>query len=211
MTLVDRLEDILEEIDKKRLSTARKNRAIRKLLRVIEDVEDGDYIMRDDADLNQKSLKQLLFVSKSLKKGSKAAKAWGAKMRRLRGGGKKRKKSTRKGQRRKTARRAYEGIKRKTRKSYKRRKSSSGMKMPKVPSVIKKVALGVGAASLAGMAVGLIAPQFSGIARPIAALAAGGIPGVAGELLINQGLLGNITGMFGAGAGINETRLASGL
>jgi hypothetical protein len=52
MTLVDRLEDILEEIDKKRLSTARKNRAIRKLLRVIEDVEDGDYIMRDDADLN---------------------------------------------------------------------------------------------------------------------------------------------------------------
>ena len=123
----------------------------------------------------------------------------------------KRRKSTRKGQRRKTARRAYEGIKRKARKSYKRRKSSSGMKMPKVPSVIKKVAIGVGAASLAGMAVGLIAPQFSGIARPIAALAAGGIPGVAGELLINQGLLGNITGMFGGGAGINEQRLASGL
>ena len=111
----------------------------------------------------------------------------------------KRRKSTRKGQRRKTARRAYEGIKRKARKSYKRRKSSSGMKMPKIPSVIKKVAIGVGAASLAGMAVGIIAPQFSGIARPIAALAAGGIPGVAGELLINQGLLGNITGMFGGG------------
>ena len=146
-----------------------------------------------------------------MKKGSKAAKAWGAKMRRLRGGGTKRKKSTRKGQIRRTSRRAYEGIKRKTRKSYKRRESSSGMKMPKIPSVIKKVAIGVGAASLAGMAVGLIAPQFSGIARPIAALAAGGIPGVAGELLINQGLLGNITGMFGGGAGINETRLASGL
>jgi len=145
-----------------------------------------------------------------LKKGSKAAKAWGAKMRRLRGGGTKRKKSTRKGQRRKTARRAYEGIKRKA-KSYKRRKSSSGMKMPKIPSMIKKVAIGVGAASLAGMAVGLIAPQFSGIARPIAALAAGGLPGVAGELLINQGLLGNITGMFGGNGGINETRLASGL
>ena len=145
-----------------------------------------------------------------MKKGSKAAKAWGAKMRRLRGGGSKRKKSTRKGQRRKTARRAYEGIKRKTRKSYKRNKSSSGMKMPKVPKLLTKVAIGVGAASLAGMAVGLIAPQFSGIARPIAALAAGGIPGVAGELLINQGLLGNITGMFGGG-GINEQRLASGL
>ena len=149
-------------------------------------------------------------MSKLLKKGSKAAKAWGAKMRRLRGGDSKRKKSTRKGQVRKTraprARRAYKKLK-----SYKRRKSSSSMKMPKVPSVIKKVAIGVGAASLAGMAVGIIAPQFSGIARPIAALAAGGIPGVAGELLINQGLLGNITGMFGGGAGINEQRLASGL
>ena len=148
-------------------------------------------------------------MSKLLKKGSKAAKAWGAKMRRLRGGGTKRKKSTRKGQRRKTARRAYEGIKRKA-KSYKRRKSSSSMKLPKIPSVIKKVAIGVGAASLAGMAVGIIAPQFVGIARPIAALAAGGVAGVAGELLINQGLLGNITGMFG-GASINETRLAGGL
>jgi len=134
-----------------------------------------------------------------LKKGSKAAKAWGAKMRRLRGGGSKRKKSTRKGQRRKTARRAYEGIKRKTRKSYKRRKSSSSMKLPKIPSVIKKVAIGVGAASLAGMAVSIVAPQFVPIARPIAALAAGGIAGVAGELLINQGLLGNITGMLGGG------------
>jgi hypothetical protein len=76
-----------------------------------------------------------------LKKGSKAAKAWGAKMRRLRGGGKKRRKSTRRGQVRKTARRAYTGLKRKARKSYKRKKSSSSMKLPKVPSVIKKVAI----------------------------------------------------------------------
>ena len=152
-----------------------------------------------------------------MKKGSKAAKAWGAKMRRLRGSGTKRKKSTRKGQVRKTARRAYTGStiparlqKRKTRKSYKRNKSSSGMKMPKIPTVIKKVAVGVGAAALAGMAVSIIAPQFAGIARPIAALAAGGIPGVAGELLLNQGLLQNITGMFG-GASINDSRLAGGL
>jgi len=138
-------------------------------------------------------------MSKLLKKGSKAAKAWGAKMRRLRGSGTKRKKSTRKGQVRKTrapkARRAYMKLK-----SYKRKKSSSGMKMPKVPTVIKKVAIGVGAASLAAMAVSIVAPQFVGIARPIAALAAGGIPGVAGELLLNQGMLQNITGMFGGGA-----------
>jgi hypothetical protein len=138
-------------------------------------------------------------MSKSLKKGSKAAKAWGAKMRRLRGSGKKRRKSTRKGQRRKTARRAYTGIKRKARKSYKRRKSSSGMKFPRIlGGTGKKIAIGLGAA------------QFAGIAKPVAALAAGGIPGVAAELVLDQGLLGNITGMFGGG-GINETRLASGL
>ena len=130
-------------------------------------------------------------------------------MRRLRGGGKKRRKSTRKGQVRKTraprARRAYMKLK-----SYKRRKSSSGMKLPKIPSVLKKVALGLGAASLAGMAVSFIAPQFAPIVRPIAALAAGGVPGVAGELIIDQGLLGNVMGIFGGG-GINQQRLASGL
>ena len=149
-------------------------------------------------------------MSKSLKKGSKAAKAWGAKMRRLRGGGKKSRKSTRKGQRRKTARRAYEGLKRKTRKSYKRRKSSSSMKMPKMPSFVKKVAIGLGAATLASMAVGVFAPQYVPIPGPIAAYLGGGIPGVAGELIIDNNILGKLGGMFG-GASINDTRLAGGL
>jgi len=47
-----------------------------------------------------------------LRKGSKEAKAWGRKMKRLREG-----KSTRKGQVRKTARRAYKGLKKRTRRS----------------------------------------------------------------------------------------------
>ena len=146
-----------------------------------------------------------------MKKGSKAAKAWGAKMRRLRGGGSKRKKSTRKGQRRKTARRAYEGLKRKARKSYKRRKSSSGMKFPRIlGGAGKKIAIGLGAAQLAGLAVGMIAPQFAPIAKPVAALAAGGVPGVAAELILDQGILGNVMGIFNGG-GINQQRLASGL
>ena len=131
-----------------------------------------------------------------MKKGSKAAKAWGAKMRRLRGGGRKRRKSTRKGQRRKTARRAYEGLKGKTRKSYKRRKSSSGMKLPKFGGTLKKIAIGLGAASLASLAVGFVAPQYAGIARPIAAFMGGGVPGVAAELVLDQGLLGNLGGMI---------------
>jgi len=149
-------------------------------------------------------------VSKLLKKGSKAAKAWGAKMRRLRGGGSKRKKSTRKGQRRKTARRAYEGLKRKARKSYKRRKSSSGMKFPKLGGTAKKIAIGLGAAQIAGMAAALFVPQFAGIAKPAAALIAGGIPGIAAELVLDQGILGNVMGIFNGG-GINQQRLASGL
>ena len=84
-----------------------------------------------------------------------------------------------------------------------RKKSNTGLKLPKIPGFLKKIALGVGAASLAGLAVGFIAPQFAPIARPVAALAAGGIPGVAGELLLNQGLLQNITGMFGGAIGAN--------
>ena len=61
-----------------------------------------------------------------MKKGSKAAKAWGAKMKRLRNGKKtktkkRRKRSTRKGGVRKTARRAYVGLK----KRPKRRKKNA--------------------------------------------------------------------------------------
>lgn len=60
-----------------------------------------------------------------MKKGSKAAKAWGAKMKRLRNGKKtktkKRKRSSRKYSVRKTARRAYVGLKKRT----KRRKKTT--------------------------------------------------------------------------------------
>jgi hypothetical protein len=130
-------------------------------------------------------------------------------------------KNTTKGMVRKTrakGRLAYEKVKKKSkrkssnskRKSNKPRRKSNSMKLPKMPSVVKKVAIGLGAASLAGLAVGIVAPQFTPIVRPIAALAAGGIPGVAGELILDQGLLGNVMGMFNGG-GINQQRLASGL
>ena len=91
-----------------------------------------------------------------------------------------------------------------------RKKSNNGLKLPKLPNFIKKAAIGVGAATLAGMAVGIIAPQFAGIAKPAAALIAGGIPGIAAELIVDQGILGNVMGIFGGG-GINQQRLVSGL
>ena len=91
-----------------------------------------------------------------------------------------------------------------------RKKSNSGLKLPKFPSILKKAAVGLGAATLAGMAVAIIAPQFAGIAKPAAALIAGGIPGIAAELIVDQGILGNIMGTFGGG-GINQQRLVTGL
>ena len=64
-----------------------------------------------------------------------------------------------------------------------------------------KVALGMGAASLAGYAVGMFAPQFSAFARPVAAYVAAGPVGLIADLAINQGLLQNITGALGFGGG----------
>ena len=139
-----------------------------------------------------------------MKKGSKAAKAWGAKMRRLRGG--KRKTTTRK---RRTTRKGMLTLKRKRaysskRKSNKPRKRSSSVKKgwtSKLKSgTLGKVLLGLGAAQAAALAVGMVAPQYMPIAKPIAALAAGGIPGVAAELVLDLGILGNVLGMFGGQA-----------
>ena len=120
---------------------------------------------------------------------------------------------------RKAGRLAYEKTKKKVKrkssnsqhKSNKpRKKSDSILKLPKLPKIVTKIAVGLGAATIASMVVGIFAPQLVPIAKPVAALVAGGIPGVAAELVIDQGLLGNVMGIFNGG-GINETRLASGL
>ena len=130
---------------------------------------------------------------------------------------KKRKSSTKKGGARKYIRKAFEKSKQlrtkvKRKKANKpRKRSDNSLKLPKIPRVLEKVAIGLGAATLATMVVGIFAPQFVPIAKPVAALVAGGIPGVAAELIIDQGILGQITGFLGGGGGINAPRLASGL
>jgi len=119
---------------------------------------------------------------------------------------------------RKAGRLAYEKTKRKIKrktsqpkaKSYKRKKSTSSMKMPTIPTWLKKVFLGVGAAGVATVTVGTIAPQYVPIVRPAAAVIAGGWQGLIAELVLNSGILDRITGMFNGG-GINQTRLAGGL
>jgi len=130
---------------------------------------------------------------------------------------KKKKSSTKKGGARKYIRKAYEKSKQlrskvKPKKANKARKNTSNsLKLPKIPGVVKKIAIGLGAATLATIVVSIFAPQLVPIAKPVAALVAGGIPGVAAELVIDQGILGQITGFLGGGGGINAPRLASGL
>ncbi len=133
----------------------------------------------------------------------------------------KRKRSTRKGQVRKTARRAYEGIRKK---SKSKRKSSSSNRRTPIRSMAKrrrssmrsvgskfsnvltsglvgKAVTGIGAAALVGTVMNRILPgsPITGIAQPIAAYAAGGAVGAITSVLLNGGL-GSITGFLGGPA-----------
>jgi len=145
-----------------------------------------------------------------LKKGSKAAKAWGAKMRRLRGRVRRtttrRRRTTRKGMLTLRRKKAYSPKRKsnKPRKSPRRSMAKKSWSSKFKTGTIGKVLMGLGAAQAAALAVGIIAPQYIGIAKPVAALAAGGIPGVAAELVIDQGLLGNVMGMFGGGGTVQN-------
>jgi len=101
-----------------------------------------------------------------------------------------RKRSTRKGGVRKTARRAYMGIRKTTRKRRKsatikrrkpRRNMRKGLKSITSGSTVKKVALGLGGAAMASAVVAAVAPQFSRVAAPAGAYFLGGIEGVIGN------------------------------
>ena len=64
-----------------------------------------------------------------------------------------------------------------------------------------KVALGIGAGTLAGYAISMVAPQFATIAKPAAAFIAAGPIGLVSELVIDQGILGNLGGFLGFNGG----------
>ena len=123
-----------------------------------------------------------------MRKGSAAAKAWGRKMKALRNKPKSKKSSTKKGGRRKTARRAYTGLKRKANKVKRRSKSVKGLKSLTSSSTLKKVALGVGGAAIASAAIGMIAPnsQFGRYAAPAGAYLMGGIEGIIGSMALSM-------------------------
>ena len=123
-----------------------------------------------------------------MKKGSAAAKAWGRKMKALRNKPKRKKSSTKKYGKRKTARRAYTGLKRKANKVKRRSKSVKGLKSITSSSTLKKVALGVGGAAIATAAIGMIAPQSSigRYAAPAGAYLMGGIEGIIGSMALSM-------------------------
>ena len=67
--------------------------------------------------------------------------------------------------------------------------------------LLKKAMIGIGAATLAGTVVNMVAPQFAPIAKPIAAFATGGVVGAAASLILSPDGLGSITGLFGGSTG----------
>lgn len=97
----------------------------------------------------------------------------------------------------KTTKRKSMARRRSTRKVYRKSKSSFGSFLK--GGLIGKAVAGVGAATLAGLVIGQVAPQFSGIARPLAAFAAGGPVGAVTSVMLDGGL-GSIGSMFGLGA-----------
>lgn len=83
------------------------------------------------------------------------------------------------------------------------RARSAGSKVFGSP-LLKKAMIGIGAATLAGTVVSMVAPQFASIAKPIAAFATGGVVGAAASLILSPDGLGSITGLFG-GMGSTQT------
>jgi len=68
--------------------------------------------------------------------------------------------------------------------------------------LVGKVVMGIGAGTVAGIALNAIAPQFSGIGKVGAAFLAGGPIGGVAQLLLGGGL-GNLGGIFGGSVGGN--------
>jgi len=137
-----------------------------------------------------------------LKKGSKAAKAWGAKMKRARGKTKsttKKRKTTKKNTptKRKSAKRNGKGTKNNKKQVAKRPMAKRGIGSIVSSGIVKKVALGLGGAALATALISIVAPNSSigKFAAPAGAFALGGIEGVIGSFALNMvsGRQGNNT------------------
>jgi len=87
-----------------------------------------------------------------------------------------------------------------------RRSSSIGSKIPFVNNpTVKKVATGIGLATIGTAVIGIVAPSIAAnpIIKPALAFLGGGIPGVIGQVVVQGGIggLSNILGGNGNGGG----------
>jgi len=91
-------------------------------------------------------------------------------------------------------------------------KRSLSSKIPFVNNpTVKKVAMGVGLASIGVGVLGLVAPTIAQnpIVKPALALLGGGIPGVIGQLIIGGGI-GGLTSIFGGNGNTATSNNAGG-
>jgi len=126
----------------------------------------------------------------------------------------KNKSSTRKAPKRRSSKRKAPKRRTTKRKANKRKTSPKRMAKrslsSKIPFVnnptVKKVAMGVGLASIGVGVLGLVAPTIAQnpIVKPALALLGGGIPGVIGQLIIGGGISG-LTNIFSGGNGNAQT------
>jgi len=127
------------------------------------------------------------------KRLGKAAKKRGNPKRKTKTASKRNRKTTNK--RKKTSRNPV------AKKNSRRSKATSGVKsFFKGSSLLGKAAMGIGAASIAGIALNAIAPQFSGIGKLGVAFLTGGPIGGVSQLLLGGGL--GAAGLGGLGEGV---------
>jgi len=99
----------------------------------------------------------------------------------------------------------------------KRRSTSKRSFISKIPLVnnptVRKVATGIGLATIGATAIAIISPQIAAnpIVKPALALIGGGLPGLIGQV-VTQGGLGSLGNIFGGGqsnvASVGDTGFA---
>jgi len=116
--------------------------------------------------------------------------------------------------RRKSRRKVNKPRKRRSNVAKKRRSSSKRSFVSKIPLVnnptVKKVATGIGLATIGATVINLVAPQIARnpIVKPALAFIGGGVEGLIGQVVIQGGAsLGNI---FGGGNGGGATNASNG-
>jgi len=101
---------------------------------------------------------------------------------------------------------------RRKRVASRKRTSSKRSIISKIPLVnnptVRKVATGIGLATIGTTAIAIVAPQIASnpIVKPVLALLGGGLPGLIGQVVV-QGGLGSLGGLFGGGNGGNTANV----